>query len=145
MPCVRSLFGRHLLQSFNGPEPGGPELMTRKWKREQEGEEGREVGGEREGEREREREKERQTWGSKLWWSKGALLAETQSYISLVRWLFRYYIGWNFINSHNMDSLIYTRSLTQKRVTEGDSYMSHPMTSVLGTACCFIRSQNRNW
>ena len=66
---------------------------------------------------EREREKERKTWGPKLWWSKGALLAEMQAYISLVRWLLSYYTGWNFINSHNMDSLIHTRSLTLKRVT----------------------------
>ena len=40
-----------------------------------------------------------------------------QAYISLVRWLLSYYTGWNFINSHNMDSLIHTRSLTLKKVT----------------------------
>ena len=40
-------------------------------------------------------------------------------YISLVRWLLSYYTGWNFINSHNMDSLIHIRSLTLKIVTEG--------------------------
>ena len=68
--------------------------------------------------RERERKTDRQTdTGTQLWWSKGALLAEMQAYISLVRWLLSYYTGWNFINSHNMDSLIHTRSLTLKRVT----------------------------
>ena len=77
---------------------------VRKWKRAR----GREAG------RETEREKET---GPKLWWSKGILLAEMQAYISLVRWLLSYYTGWNFINSHNMDSLIHTRSLTLKRVT----------------------------
>ena len=66
---------------------------------------------------ERERQKERKTWGPKLWWSKGALLAEMQAYISLVRWLLSYYTEWNFINSHSMDSLIHTRLLTLKRVT----------------------------
>ena len=66
---------------------------------------------------ERERQKERKTRGPKLWWSKGALLAEIQAYISLVRWLLSYYTGWNFINSHIMDSLIHTRLLTLKRVT----------------------------
>ena len=65
----------------------------------------------------RERKKERKTRGPKLWLSKGALLAEMQAYISLVRWLLSYYTGWNFINSHNMNSLIHTRSLTLKRVT----------------------------
>ena len=95
-----SLFGCHLLGSFNGPEPGDPELTIRKWKRE------------------RERERERKTRGSKLWWSKGILLAEMQAYISLVGWLLSYYTGWNFINSHSMDRLIHTKSLTLKRVTE---------------------------
>ena len=71
-----------------------------------------------EGGRERERRKERKTWGPKFWWSKCILLAEMQTYISLVRYLVSYYTGWNFINSHNMDSLIHTRSLTLKRVTE---------------------------
>ena len=120
-----------VLWSFNGPEPGGPESTIRKWKREPEG------GG--------EREKERKTWGPKLWWSKGALLAEMQAYVSLVRWLLSYYTGWNFIDSHNMDSLIYTRSLMQKRVTEGSYWkeskqIPFPMISVLRTACCFTRS-----
>ena len=111
----------HVLGSFNGPEPGSPELTIRKWKR--------------------ERERERKTQGSKHWWSKGALLAEMQAYISLVRWLHSYYTEWNFINSHNMDSLIHTRSLTA-----GKSHcMSHLMTSVLRTACSSTRSQKRNW
>ena len=66
---------------------------------------------------EREKEKERKTQGPKLWWSKGALFPEMQAYISLVRWLLGYYTGWNFINRHNMDSLIHTRSLMLKRVT----------------------------
>ena len=110
-----------VLGFFNGLEPGGLELMIRKGKRELE-------GG-------REREEERKTRKPKLWWSKGILLAEMQAYISLVRWLLSYYTGWNFINSHNMDSLIHTRLLMLKRVTVGDSYMSHPMTSVLGVAC----------
>ena len=36
MPRIpESLFGRHF-GSFNGPEPGGPESMIRKWKREKE-------------------------------------------------------------------------------------------------------------
>ena len=39
-----------------------------------------------------------------------------------------------------MDSLIHTRSLALKRVTEGDSCMSHPTTSVPGIACHFTRS-----
>ena len=93
-----------LLGSFKGLEPGGLELMIRKWKRELE--------------RGREREKERKKdTGTQALMDKGALLAEMQAYISLVRWLLSYYTGWNFINSHNMDSLINTRSLTLKRVT----------------------------
>ena len=82
-----------LLRSFNGPEPGGPESMVRKWKR------------------------ERKKQGPKLWWSKGILLAEMQAYMSLVGWLLSYYTGWKFVNSHNMDSLIHRRLLTLKRVT----------------------------
>ena len=82
-----------LLRSFNGPEPGSPESTVRKWKR------------------------ERKKQGPKLWWSKGILLAEMQAYISLVRWSCSYYTEWNFINSHNMDSLIHIRSLMLKRVT----------------------------
>ena len=122
-----------------GLEPGGGlELMIRKWKRELG------VG------RERERKRERQTRGPKLWWSKGILLAEMQAYISLVRWLLSYYTGWNFISSHNMDSLIHTRSLTLKRVPEG-SYCKESkkipflMISVLRAACSSTRSQNRTW
>ena len=127
-----------VLGSFNGPEPGGPESTIRKWQRELE-------GG-----RERERKKERKTWGPKLWWSKGILLAEMQAYISLVRWLFSYYTGWNFINSHNMDSLIHTRSLTLKRVTEGSYWKESKeipflMISVLRAVCSSTHSQNRNW
>ena len=35
MPCIpESLFGHHLLGSFNGPGFGRPEVMIRKWKRE---------------------------------------------------------------------------------------------------------------
>ena len=96
---------------------------------------------ERAGGRGRERKKERKTRGPKLWWSKGALLAEMQVYISFVR-LLSYYTGWNFINSHNMDSLIHTRSLTLKRVTEG-SYRKESkqipflMISVLSAALLF--------
>ena len=30
--CTRLLFGRHLLRSFNGPEPGGPESTEKKVK-----------------------------------------------------------------------------------------------------------------
>ena len=90
---------RGMLRSFNGPEPGGPESTIRRWKRE------------------RERKQERKTWGPKLWWSKGILLTEMQAYTSWVRWLLSYYTGWNFINSHNLDRLIHTRSLTLKRVT----------------------------
>ena len=128
-----------LLGSFNGPEHGGLESTTRKWKKEPEG------GG-----RGRKRETDRQTREPKLWWSKGILLAEIQAYISLVRWLFSYYTGWNFINSHNMDSLIHTRSLTEKRVTEGSYWkeskqITFLMISVLRAACSFTHSQNRNW
>ena len=94
-----------LLGSFKGLEPGGLELMIRKWKRELE--------------RGREREKERKKdTGTQALMDKGALLAEMQAYISLVRWLLSYYTGWNFINSHSMDRLIHTKSLTLKRVTE---------------------------
>ena len=60
-----------LLQSFNGLEPGGPESMIGKWKREPE-------RG-----RKRERERERKTRGPKLWWSEGALM--------IFLWV---YIGW---------------------------------------------------
>ena len=42
-----------MLGSFNGLEPGGPELMIRKWKREPK-------GGE---ERERERERKKEIYG----------------------------------------------------------------------------------
>ena len=94
-----------LLGSVKGLEPGGLELMIRKWKRELE--------------RGREREKERKKdTGTQALMDKGALLAEMQAYISLVRWLLSYYTGWNFINSHSMDRLIHTKSLTLKRVTE---------------------------
>ena len=116
---------RRLLGSFNGPEPGGLESMIRKWKRDPE--RGRDTG-------------------PKLWWSKGALLAEMQAYISLVRWLLSYYTGWNFINSYNVDSLIHTRSLMQKRVTEGSYWkepkqIPFPMISVLRIACRFTHCQ----
>ena len=130
--------GCHLLGSFNGLEPGGPELTIRKWKREPEG--GRERG----------RRKKIKTRGPKLWWSKRILLAEMQAYISLVRWLLSYYTGWNFIKSHNMDSLIHTRSLTLKRVTEGSYWTESKQIpfltiSVLRAACSSTRSWNKNW
>ena len=131
---TRSLFRHQLLRPFNGPKPGGSESTIRKWKRELEG-----------GEREKERKKERKTQIPKLWRSKGNLLSEMQAYISLVRWLLRYYTGWNFINSHNMDSLIHTRLLQQKRATEGSYWkgskqIPFPKISVLRTVCCFTRS-----
>ena len=102
------------------------------------------AGGRRE--REKERKRERKTQRSKLWWSKGILLAEMQAYISLVRYIWhRNDTGWNFINSHNMDSLVHTRSLKQKRVTKGSYWKGSkqtpfPKISVLRTACCFTRS-----
>ena len=73
-----------------------------------------------------------------------------QAYISLVRWLFSYYTGWNFINSHNMDSLIHTRSLTLKRITEGSYWKEFKqipflMISVLRAVCSSTHSQNRTW
>ena len=145
MPCIPvTLFGCHLLGSFNGLGPGGPELTIRKWKRELEGEREKEI------EREKERKRERKTRGPKLWWSKGILLAEMQAYISLVRWLLSYYTAWNFINSHNMDCLIHTRWLMRKRVTEGSYWKESKqipflMISVLRAACSSTRSQNRNW
>ena len=102
------------------PSQGGGEGTGRLLKRVLEARQESELDGflhSRELAKERERQKERKTQGPKLWWSKGALLAEMQAYISLVRWLLSYYTGWNFINSHNMDSLIHTRSLTLERVT----------------------------
>ena len=106
---------RHWVPSWGGGEGTG-RLLERVLEA-REGEWARQVSAlQRISRGEREREKERKTWGPKLWWSKGALLAERQACISLVRWLLSYYTGWNFINSHNMDSLIHTRSLTLKRV-----------------------------
>ena len=125
----------HVLGSFNGPEPGGLESTIRKWKRELEG------GG-------RERERKKDT-GTQALMEQGYFISRNAGlYISLVRWLLSYYIGWNFINSHNMDRLIHTRSLTQKRVTEGSYWKESkqiplPMISVLRTACRFIRSHGQ--
>ena len=68
----------------------------------------------------------------------------------LVKWLLSHYKGWNSISCNKMDSLIHTRSLMLKRVTEGSYWkeskqVPFPMISVLRTACGSTRSWNRNW
>ena len=71
--------------SFNGPEPGSPELMIGKWKRE----------------REREREKKKKVMGTQALMEQEYFINRNAGlYISLVGWLLSYYTGWNFINSH---------------------------------------------
>ena len=123
---TKSLFGRHLLGSFNGREPRGPESTIRKWKREPE--------GGRRGERETERKRKKDA-GTQALIEQGCFISRNAGLLSLVRWLLCYYTGWNLINSHNMDSLIYIRSLTLKshwrRFIDVSFYDLSPGNSVL--------------
>ena len=69
IPCIPgSLFGCHLLGSFNGPETSGPESMIRKWKRELEGEREKEIEREKERKRERERHGDPSSDGAKVFY-----------------------------------------------------------------------------
>ena len=73
--------------------------------------------------KEKEREKQRKTdTGTQALMEQGYFISRNAGlYISLVRWLLSYYIGWNFINSHNMDRLIqgrWCRKESLKGVTE---------------------------
>ena len=134
-----------MLGSFNGLEPGGPELMIRKWKRELEG--GRE--------RERERKKDMGTQA----------LMEQRCFndlsVTRYRLLYKKFLSTMIkIRKPNIQQplpreqginnghKVRRQSISQERgsrlssfvvrrmFTEGDSSLSHPMTSVLGAVCC---------
>ena len=134
-----------MLGSFNGPEPGGLELTISKWKRELEG------GGEKE----RERKKDTGTQA----------LMEQMCFndlsVSIYRLLYKKFLSTMIkIRKPNVQQLlpreqginnghkVRRKSISQERgwrlssfiikrmFTEGDSSLSHIMTSVLGAACC---------
>ena len=153
-PLEVSTIGKcpYLLGSFNGPEPGGLESMIRKWKRELE-------GG-----RERERKKDTGT----------EALMEQRCFndlsVSIYRLLYKKCLltmikirkpniqqplpreqGIN--NGHRLrrQSIPQERgsrlsSFVVKRMfTEGDSSLSHIMTSVLEAACCSTDKEQRTY
>ena len=101
-----------------------------------------------EGGREREKERKKDT-GTQALMEQGYFISRNAGLCIFSRWLLSYYTGWNFINSHNMDSLTHTRLLTQERVTEGSYWKESKqipflMRSVLRVVCSSTHSQNRN-
>ena len=130
-----------LLQSFNGPEPGGPESMIGKWK------------SRREGENERKKDTGTQA------------LMEQRCFddlsVSIYRLLYKKFLS-TMIKIRkpniqqplpreegiNIGHKVRSQSISQERgsrrssfvvkrmFTEGDSSLSHIMTLVLGVACC---------
>ena len=100
--------------------------------------------------RERKNEKERVARRPKYLGEQGYFISRNARLYIWVKWLLSHYEEWNSISCNKMDSLIHTRPLVLKKVTEGSYWkkskeVPFPMISVLRTACSSTRSWNRNW
>ena len=141
-----------LLGSFNGPEPGGPESMIRKWKTELEGR--------------RERAKEKDTGTQALMEQRCFNVLS----VSIYRLLYKEFLLTTIkIRKPNVQQplpreqginnghKVRRQSISQERgsrlssfvvrrmFTEGDSSLSHPMTSTWERLAIPLVSGNRNW
>ena len=139
MECISSNnIKDQLLGFFNGPEPGGPESMIRKWKRELE--------------RERERDTGTQSLMEQRCFNDLSVIIYRLWYKKFLSTMIKIRKPnvWQLLPREqgiNNGHKVRRQSTSQERgsrlssfvirrmFTEGDSSLSHPMTSVLGAAC----------